>query len=263
MSRDSSWSKYASPLPCGLTHFPERVCPAASTWAVDVDLLVHLHGACSTSSPTPPPSRPVSGLTNCMPIFVHSQLTPSTVPLISGIDESTQHPRHSVHPFHDGRIRVNRLVELFGRTTLVVSDFPLQLTNLQCLVVVPTSMNLLGASVMLSLFCSGEPSKTVSAKLSPHWPTVGAQHEILTRTLRWCVSPKHFRLTGLRAVLYDHVSVRVQLHWSPHAAHHQLHCFFLPLVLSPCSSDIHQMKTSSGNRWQPKHTHDNGTPPCS
>ena len=52
-----------------------------------------------------------------------------------------------------------------------------------------------------------------------------------------------------------------QSYWPPHAAHHQLECFFILLLPSPCPVDTQQMWSSNGKQLQCGQTYDKVTPP--
>ena len=67
-------------------------------------------------------------------------------------------------------------------------------------------------------------------------------HDLFARTLWWGVSPKNLRLAGIRtSCITKTLFGSLQLYWPPHAAHHQLHCFFLFLPPSPCSPQTRQI----------------------
>ena len=69
-----SWC--VSPLPLAPLSFPEHVCPAAATWAADIDFLVHLHKLAIQVLHLCAVDTPLDGLTNCMPVFVHKVVVP-------------------------------------------------------------------------------------------------------------------------------------------------------------------------------------------
>ena len=50
-------------------------------------------------------------------------------------------------------------------------------------------------------------------------------------------------------------------YWPPHAAHHQLQCFFFLLLPSPCPVDTHHTLSSTGKQLQCGQTYDKVTPP--
>ena len=60
----------------GLTHCSEHVCPAAATWAAEIDFLVHVHKLVIQVLHLCSLDTPVDGLTNCKPVSVHKVVVP-------------------------------------------------------------------------------------------------------------------------------------------------------------------------------------------
>ena len=100
------------------------------------------------------------------------------------------------------------------------------------------------------------PSKILSTKLLPPFLQNGQQfvstQEILARTLRWRVSPKHFAsLEPTPPCTTKIMFGSLELFWLPQATHHQSRCFFLLLALSrapPCHSRCSPHAGNSGNK---------------
>ena len=93
---------------------------------------------------------------------------------------------------------------------------------------------------------------------------IQSTHEVLASTLRWCVSPKHLRLTGFRTVLFNHDSVRVPpitLAATSRAPPVALLLPALGAVTVPRRDPPDEAQAGDGG--SEGHTYDSVPPPCS
>ena len=123
-------------------------------------------------------------------------------------------------------------------------------------------MNLLNTSIILTLLRSWRSSQSRSTGAVAPSLLIGQVHQgakvVLSRFLRRCVRFEYPRIAGIRTVLYDQYLVRIlpMVLAKPHAAHHQLHCFF-PCFVETVPFDVYNISSvhlrhahSSPHNWR-------------